>query len=199
MQWLSTFSTDKDYQVPVCECGLHLTSRMRVGMINDGNRQSKMIRTLEKIVKKDSVCLNLTECSFLGHYLALGPTKKVTWITRSIGKSNAGLGVKFFWLILCKSPFFLSKVYNFETNKIFRGVLQNVAKFNNVYEKLEWPNSLDNIEEILQKHNESVNIIVHILCFSSYFHRLTLIFLNILTDLVNRIRTLFLVFHFTLA
>lgn len=65
------------HEVPVCECGLHVTSRMRVGMMNDKNRQSKFMQVLKPLLSENTVALCLSECSFLSHYLALKSVKKV--------------------------------------------------------------------------------------------------------------------------
>ncbi|XP_065213490.1 protein arginine N-methyltransferase 7 [Planococcus citri] len=122
------------YEMPGCDCGLHLTSRMRVGMINDVDRHRKFSKVLSELVSNDSVVLNLSECSFLGHYIAL-------------------LGAK--------------KVYCLESNHLFQNVLENVAKYNNIYDKVKWISSAEDIEKEINQACDKVSLIVAEPYFSS--------------------------------
>lgn len=74
---MSIYSIKTKYEVPACNCGLHMTSRMRIGMINDIDRQKKFSQVLSNVVSSDSVVMNLSECSMLGHYVALLGAQKV--------------------------------------------------------------------------------------------------------------------------
>nr|XP_027216177.1 protein arginine N-methyltransferase 7-like [Penaeus vannamei] len=51
---------------PVCECGIHIiSSRTRLGQINDPRRLKVYVRVLEKLIRSDSVCLALGDCCFM--------------------------------------------------------------------------------------------------------------------------------------
>ncbi len=140
--------------MPVCECGLHLTCRMRVGMINDRHRHRKYMRTLDPYISKQSVCLNLSECSFLGHYLALKSAKKViVFCIIYFSSSRNGKACISAWERLIS--WFLLQVYTYESNRIFQNVLQNVAKYNDIHEKLNIT-SMEEIKKAIQENKELV-------------------------------------------
>ncbi|XP_064110806.1 protein arginine N-methyltransferase 7-like isoform X2 [Macrobrachium nipponense] len=51
---------------PVCECGIHIvSSRTRIGQLNDPRRLKTYIRVLEKLITPDSICLTLGDCCLM--------------------------------------------------------------------------------------------------------------------------------------
>lgn len=145
-RWCS-FRLKTKYEVPVCECGLHLTSRSRIGMINDKNRQSKYIQALQSLLDENSVALCLSECSFLSHYIASKSLKKVIMQIMKCNLLN----------LTPKLKHFEFQVYSYETNRIIQDVLCNVAKFNNVYSKICYESSSDGLKKSIQQNNDTVS------------------------------------------
>ncbi|XP_058461173.1 protein arginine N-methyltransferase 7-like [Malaya genurostris] len=61
-----------------CSCGFHLAySRSRIGQLNDGARNKRVLNYLEDIISKDSIVLVLGEGSLLGLSLAAIGVKKI--------------------------------------------------------------------------------------------------------------------------
>jgi protein arginine N-methyltransferase 7 len=62
----------------VCTCGAHLSfSRTRLGMLNDTKKNDKYIQALQKIITKDSICINVGSGSLLPIMAAKMGAKKV--------------------------------------------------------------------------------------------------------------------------
>ncbi|XP_055624946.1 protein arginine N-methyltransferase 7 [Toxorhynchites rutilus septentrionalis] len=73
------FSLEQSVLEPAhCSCGFHNAySRSRIGQVNEGPRNKKILNYLEQVLKKDSVVLVLGEGSLLGLALCAMGTKKV--------------------------------------------------------------------------------------------------------------------------
>ncbi|XP_065074013.1 protein arginine N-methyltransferase 7 [Ochlerotatus camptorhynchus] len=67
-----------------CSCGLHIAySRSRIGQINDGPRNKRILNYLEQILDKNSVVLVLGEGSLLGLSLRAMGAKKIILLEKS--------------------------------------------------------------------------------------------------------------------
>ncbi|XP_058835290.1 protein arginine N-methyltransferase 7 [Topomyia yanbarensis] len=77
-----------DLDPPHCSCGLHFAySRSRIGQINDGARNKRILNYLEEILNKNSVVLVLGDGSLLGLGLvAIGVQKVILLETSQISK-----------------------------------------------------------------------------------------------------------------
>ena len=66
-----------DLPRPFCVCSVHLAvSRPRLGQLNDGKRNSRYLKALEKLVDSDTVCMTLGDCCLLGLLVAKLGAKK---------------------------------------------------------------------------------------------------------------------------
>ncbi|XP_071785019.1 protein arginine N-methyltransferase 7-like [Asterias amurensis] len=69
-----------DIERPICRCGAHVVwSRPRIGMLNDATRTGKYTQVLQKVVKKESLCVSISDGSMLPLIAArLGATQVYT-------------------------------------------------------------------------------------------------------------------------
>lgn len=51
---------------------------------------------------------------------------------------------------------FLSQVYCLESSHIFQNVLENVAKYNNIHDRIKWITSAENVEKEIDQANDKV-------------------------------------------
>lgn len=77
-------STPVNLPRPFCDCSVHLAiSRSRLGQLNDSERNLKFLKSLEKVVGSDTVCLTLGDCCLLGLMVAKLGARKVYAIERN--------------------------------------------------------------------------------------------------------------------
>ncbi len=77
--WTGDKKMDETYKdAPMCNCGLHVTcSHTRLGLMNDEDRNQKLIQVLQETVNEDSVCLSVSDGSLLPFMAAKLGAKKV--------------------------------------------------------------------------------------------------------------------------